>query len=222
MGAIRPVLAAKIVAGAFDRPVQLSGGMRASRNVAEHAMMGKGADALAEALVRPQRSQRGGRKRRGNKCGGSNVDSTASGADLEGDGRINREECVGKADLIRTPPRERRPDVAAVMTSPLSSIPSFPLGVAANIAQEQPGQTSSNLATAPIVIRRRFGRPSVAARGDAANEQAEHFAASDPRTAGPLRRPQTMQAAGLTASDSSCDSAGVFAGLLESHPLRRG
>ncbi|CAK0853074.1 unnamed protein product, partial [Prorocentrum cordatum] len=43
------------------RGVQACGAARARRNVGAHVVLGKGVEALREALVRPQRAQRGGR-----------------------------------------------------------------------------------------------------------------------------------------------------------------
>jgi hypothetical protein len=59
---ILPVVAAKVHAGASGAPVCISGGLRAARNLAEHALLGAGASTLRQAIRAPQRAQRGGRR----------------------------------------------------------------------------------------------------------------------------------------------------------------
>ena len=64
--AIRPVLTAKIKS---KGTANIAGSARAARNIAEHAHLGEGTDAIARALVSPQRAQRRGRRRRGGDNG---------------------------------------------------------------------------------------------------------------------------------------------------------
>ena len=61
---ISPVLRERVAAGVLGKAPTLSGAQRATRNLAEHALLGRGPDALLEACQAPQRSQRGGRRRR--------------------------------------------------------------------------------------------------------------------------------------------------------------
>ena len=64
LAAIQPVLAAKVQAGAEGQKAQLTGQQRASRNVAEHCLLGEGAEVLGVALKSPQAAQRAGHGKR--------------------------------------------------------------------------------------------------------------------------------------------------------------
>ena len=60
----RPVLEERIRAGREGRLARLSGAARATRNLAEHALLGQGPEVLQAACQNPQAAQRGGRRRR--------------------------------------------------------------------------------------------------------------------------------------------------------------
>ncbi len=59
----RPALRARVQAGHQRVPAQVSGAIRAARNLAQHAHFGKGADCLLDLCCAPQKAQRGGRRR---------------------------------------------------------------------------------------------------------------------------------------------------------------
>ena len=78
IGAISPVIEAKVCAGRSGCAVHLTGGMRAKRNLAEHAAFG-GGPALVQCTDREaQRRQRAGRTRRQRPDTGALTDSGAS------------------------------------------------------------------------------------------------------------------------------------------------
>ena len=59
-----PALRARVTAGT-GCPVVADGDAKATRNLAEHALLSQGTQAISEACRSPKRSQRGGRRRRG-------------------------------------------------------------------------------------------------------------------------------------------------------------
>ena len=76
----QPALRERIAAGKNARAPQLRGAQRAQRNLAEHHLLGIGAEAILDAAEHLQRSQRGGcrRQRRGNGDDSAEGSTTAS------------------------------------------------------------------------------------------------------------------------------------------------
>ena len=62
MEQIHPVVREQVAAAAAGQQAKVSGRWRAARNVATHAGLGKGEDALRTALADPQAAQRGQRR----------------------------------------------------------------------------------------------------------------------------------------------------------------
>ena len=131
---ISPVLRERVAAGVLGKAPTLSGAQRATRNLAEHALLGRGPDALLEACQAPQRSQRGGRRRR---CArdelltevGSHLDSVDSvtSTDLSA-GPACRDGIEGAVDGIKV----------AKHVVPFPTVPPFPVPAGGCVVDDKP------------------------------------------------------------------------------------
>ena len=104
---IKPVLSARVRAGAAGVAPSVSGRERAARNVSEHNILGAGADAVKQACRAPQAAQRAGRKRAAVQAppGPGDTDSTGVGESSEGDKELkdgNNEQLTADHEYLLT------------------------------------------------------------------------------------------------------------------------